>query len=112
MTDMENDPRAMDGEEEEIVEEYADPDAASQVVLTDENGREVTFEFLDLILLGGSEYVVLLPLDVPDADEVVIFRVEGEGDEESYVGISDDAEAQAVYEEFKRRNRDVFSFEE
>ena len=118
MENRENDLQPRDGAEnmeeaieEEIVEEFEDPSADNLVVLTDESGSDVTFEFLDLVLLNGQEYVVLLPLE-DAAGDVVIFRVEGAGDEESYVGLSDDAEAQAVYEEFKRRNRDNFAFEE
>ena len=33
------------------------------IVLNDENGEEVKFEFLDLVELDGEEYVVLLPAD-------------------------------------------------
>ena len=33
------------------------------IVLNDENGEEVSFEFLDLIELDGEEYVVLLPAE-------------------------------------------------
>ena len=30
------------------------------IILNDENGEEVKFEFLDLVELDGEEYVVLL----------------------------------------------------
>ena len=44
------------------------------LVLNDEEGNEVEFEFLDLIEYEGEEYVVLLPHDEEeDADEVVCF---------------------------------------
>ena len=33
------------------------------VILNDEEGNEVKFEFLDLIELDEEEYVVLLPVD-------------------------------------------------
>ena len=48
------------------------------IVLNDENGEEVSFEFLDLIELEWEEYVVLLPVeeDEEDAGEVVILKVE------------------------------------
>ena len=32
------------------------------IVLNDENGEEIRFEFLDLIEYDGEEYVVLLPV--------------------------------------------------
>ena len=47
------------------------------VVLNDEEGNEVEFEFLDLIEYEGEEYVVLLPVEeADDAGEVVILKVE------------------------------------
>ena len=47
------------------------------IVLNDEEGNEVQFEFLDLIDFEGEEYVVLLPAEeTEDAGEVVILQVE------------------------------------
>ena len=43
------------------------------VVLNDEHGNEVEFEYLDLIEHNNEAYVVLLPVD-EEADEVVILR--------------------------------------
>ena len=43
------------------------------VVLNDERGNEVEFEYLDLIEHNNEEYVVLLPVE-DDTDEVVILR--------------------------------------
>ena len=46
------------------------------IVLNDEEGNEVQFEFLDLIDFEGEEYVVLLPAEeTEDAGEVVILQV-------------------------------------
>ena len=56
------------------------------VILNDEEGNEVKFEFLDLIKLDEEEYVVLLPVDEEgeeDEGEVVILKVEDNDDEES-----------------------------
>ena len=56
------------------------------IVLNDEEGQEVKFEFLDLVELDDEEYVVLLPISeegVEDDDgEVVILKLE-DTDEES-----------------------------
>ena len=49
------------------------------VVLNDEEGNEVKFEFLDLVELDDEEYVVLLPVTEEgeeDEGEVVILKVE------------------------------------
>ncbi len=53
------------------------------IKLSDEDGNDIFFEFLDLINYQGIDYVVLLPTD-DDADEVVILQVEQIGEEESY----------------------------
>lgn len=82
------------------------------VVLNDEYGNEVNFEFLDLIEYEGNEYVVLLPADESDeAGEVVILQVEDlSGEEESYVSVEDENTLMAVFEIFKEKYKDVFNF--
>ena len=39
------------------------------IVLNDENGNEVKFEFLDLVELDDEEYVVLLPVTEEGEEE-------------------------------------------
>ena len=53
--------------------ENFDEDLSNIIILHDENGEEVQFEFLDLIEYDSEEYVVLLPLaEEDDSGEVVI----------------------------------------
>ena len=87
------------------------------VILNDEEGNEVKFEFLDLIELDEEEYVVLLPVDAEgeeDEGEVVILKVEdnddNELDEESYVSIDDEETLNRVFEIFKEKFKDDFDF--
>ena len=83
------------------------------IVLNDENGEEVPFEFLDLIELDGEEYVVLLPVEEDEeADEVVILKLEDteSEDEESYVSVDDDDVLNTVFEIFKEKFKDEFNF--
>lgn len=84
------------------------------IVLNDENGEEVPFEFLDLIELDGEEYVVLLPVeeDEEEADEVVILKLEDteSEDEESYVSVDDEEILNKVFEIFKEKFKDEFNF--
>lgn len=80
------------------------------IVLTDEDGMDVRFEFLDVVFWQEKEYVVLLPVDDGGDGLVVIFRVEGDGDDETYVGIDNEVEAEAVFAAFKAKNREVFNF--
>ncbi len=86
------------------------------VVLNDEEGNEVQFEFLDLVELDDEEYVVLLPVTdegEEDEGEVVILKLEDTDDdseEESYVGVEDEEILNKVFEIFKEKYKDEFNF--
>ena len=86
------------------------------VVLNDEEGNEVKFEFLDLVELDDEEYVVLLPVTEEGEEEegeVVILKVEDteeESDEESYVSIEDEETLNQVFDIFKEKFKDDFNF--
>ena len=83
------------------------------ITLNDEDGNEVHFEFLDLIEYNDEEYVILLPVEETDeAGEVVILKVEQteNEEEESYVGVEDDEELNAVFAIFKDKYKDEFNF--
>ena len=83
------------------------------IILNDEEGNEVEFEFLDLIEYEGEEYVVLLPVEESeDAGEVVILKLEDteSEDEESYVSVDDEEVLNKVFEIFKEKFKDDFNF--
>ena len=83
------------------------------IVLNDENGEEVKFEFLDLVELDGEEYVVLLPAEEDEEEgEVVILKVEDteSEEEESYVSVDDEETLNKVFEMFKEKFEDEFNF--
>lgn len=83
------------------------------ITLNDEDGQEVQFEFLDLIEYNEEEYVILLPVEeTEEAGEVVILKVEHteSEDEESYVGVEDEEELNAVFAIFKDKFKDEFNF--
>lgn len=83
------------------------------VILNDENGDEIKFEFLDLIEYDDEEYIVLLPLEEDDdSGEVVILKVEDTDseDEESYVSVDDQEVLTKVFEIFKDKFKDEFNF--
>ena len=87
------------------------------IILNDENGNEVKFEFLDLVELDDEEYVVLLPVSdegEEDEGEVVILKLEDtdeESEEESYVGVEDEEILNKVFAIFKEKYKDEFNFE-
>ena len=86
------------------------------LVLNDEEGNEVEFEFLDLIEYDGEEYVILLPVEdeeeAEEPGEVVILKLEDteNEDEESYVSVEDEDILNAVFEKFKEKFKDDFNF--
>ena len=82
----------------------------SILTLTDENGQDVDFEYLDCIEYQGTEYLVLMPVD---EDEIVIMEVEPVDEEnENYLAVEDEAVLDAVYAIFKEKFKDVLTFED
>lgn len=85
----------------------------NMILLTDENGIECAFEFLDLIQYHDNEYVILLPYDDTYGEsKVVILQLEDidSEDEESYLSVDDDDTLNAVFEIFKSKFGDEFDF--
>ena len=95
-------------ENEEILQE----EQTNILTLTDENGADVDFEYLDCIDYEGKEYLVLMPAD-ETSSEIVILEVEPVDEEnENYLSVSDEAVLDAVYGIFKERYKDVLTFED
>ena len=86
------------------------------IVLTDEDGMDVEFEFCASVIYEGNEYVVLLPTEDDDGEDVILQVMEGENadedDEATYVGVDDEEVLQAVFDLFKEQAGDEFDFEE
>ena len=82
----------------------------SILTMTDENGQDVDFEYLDCIDYQGKEYLVLMPVD---EDEIVIMEVEPVDEEnENYLAVEDEAVLDAVYAIFKEKFKDILTFED
>lgn len=97
---MENENIMLEEEETEIL------------TMTDENGNEVEFEYLDCLEYEGKEYLVLMPNE-EDANEIVILEVEPVDEEiENYLAVEDETVLNAVYAMFKEKYQDVLNFEE
>ena len=86
------------------------------ITLHSEFGEDVQFEFLDLIIYEGTEYVVLLPVgDDEEIGEVVILQLDSDNDdieEETYIGVSEESILLSVYRIFKERHKDEYNFME
>ena len=95
----------MENEKIELYEEET-----SILSLTDENGEEVEFEYLDCIEFQGKEYLVLIPCESEEA-EIVILEVEPVDEEtENYISVQDEDILNAVYEIFKDKYADTIDF--
>ena len=82
------------------------------LTLTDENGNDVDFEYLDCLEYQDKEYLVLMPADETET-QIVILEVEPVDDEnENYLAVEDEAVLDAVYGMFKDKYKDVLTFED
>ena len=81
----------------------------SILTLTDENGQDLDFEYLDCIAYQDKEYLVLMP---EGEDEIVIMEIEPVDEEnENYLAVEDEAVLDAVYAIFKEKFKDILTFE-
>ena len=86
------------------------PEEENIIVLTDENGNDTEFEYLDVIEYQGKEYLVLMPVE-EDANEIIILEIEPVDEEnENYLAVEDESILEAVYAIFKERYQDVLTF--
>ena len=91
-------------------EELLQEEDESILTLTDENGVETEFEYLDCIEYEDKEYLVLIPNE-EDAEEIVILEVEPVDEEtENYIAVESEETLNAVYAIFKDRFKDVLNF--
>ena len=100
----------MENLEKELTAEQEEE--TSILTLTDENGEDMDFEYLDCMTYQGKEYLVLMPAE-EESSEIVILEVEPVDEElENYLSVSDEAVLDAVYGIFKERFQDVLTFED
>ena len=84
----------------------------SILTLTDENGEDVNFEYLDCLEYEGVEYLVLAP-EEDESGEIVILEVEPVDEEnENYLAVEDEEVLNAVFAIFKEKFKDVLEFED
>jgi uncharacterized protein YrzB (UPF0473 family) len=79
------------------------------VILTDEDGKEHTFEVVDVIEVQGKEYAILAPAEEGEEEELdpggeaMIFRIDRDDEgEQVLVEIEDDDEWERVAAEYDR----------
>lgn len=82
------------------------------LTLTDENGQDVDFDYLDCLEYQGKEYLVLAPLD-DEEGQIVILEIEPiDQENENYLAVEDEETLDAVYGLFKEKYKDILTFEE
>ena len=95
--------------DEQILQEE---EQSNILTLTDENGVDVDFEYLDSVDYEGKEYLVLMPVE-EIATEIVILEVEPVDEEtENYLSVTDETILDTVYGIFKERYKDILTFED
>ena len=100
---------------EDIKKEDYDPDI---ITLSDDDGKEYTFEVLDVLEDDDNRYLALLPTFedpkkmLEDSGERVIVKVMEEDGEEYFCEIEDDDEYETVADAFVDRLEDFFEIDE
>ena len=98
----------------EMSEEMED---MATISLTDDEGNETEFVFLDSVEYDGREFAVLVPLnedDEAEEDEVVILEVvprENSDEIEAYRDVESEELLHAVFRVFEANNPDLFEAE-
>ncbi len=92
------------------------PNEADLVSVVDENGVTHHFEELDRIETEDGRFVALLPLsesdDEEESDEMIVLRVQQDGDEIWLEPIEDDKVFEDVAEIFEDRLSELYDFED
>ena len=92
--------------------EISQEEETNLLTLTDENGVDTTFEYLDVIEYQGKEYLFLLPVD-DVSGEILILEIEPVDEEnENYLSIDDEKLLNEVYDVFKEKYKDILTFED
>ncbi|MDD6734686.1 MAG: DUF1292 domain-containing protein [Clostridiales bacterium] len=85
------------------------------LILEDEQGNPVEFMVIDVYEFNGATYFAMVEViegSADESDEVVIMRVEGEGDDAELVMVEDENELQAAFDEFVRRDEEMYGEDE
>ena len=85
------------------------------IMLEDDHGCMIEFEAIDIFEFNGVTYFALLEVmpEEEQNDEVLIMQVEGdiESEEAELVMVEDDAQLEAAFNEFLRRDEEMNSEE-
>ena len=80
-------------------------DMDNTIVLKDQFGNDVKYEFLDLMEYRNREFIVMMPVDTDDKTGVEIMEVIEDPDNngaEAFIPVTDPELLDAVFQTFKR----------
>lgn len=86
-------------------------DMSPIITLTDEDGKDVKFEILDVVALE-DERSFLIVTEVTEEDEegdveVVILEIKQDGEEEVYDTVTDEELAKQIFEKFTKQQEEL-----
>lgn len=84
--------------------------ASPIITLTDDEGKDVEFEVLDVVALeDGKEFLIVTEVSQEDTDdvEVVILEIKEEAGEEIYDTVVDEKLAERVFNEFVKQQEEL-----
>lgn len=91
--------------------EHSMPEGTSPIItLTDDEGKDVEFEVLDVVALeDGKEFLIVTEVSQEDTDdvEVVILEIKEEAGEEIYDTVVDEKLAERVFNEFVKQQEEL-----
>ena len=94
----------------ENINEMLPEEEVNILTLTDENGADHDFEYLDVVEYESKEYLFLMPVE-EETNEIVILEIEPVDEEnENYLAVESEEILSAVYAIFKERYKDVLDF--
>lgn len=82
------------------------------LVLEDEDGNTIEFQFLEMVTVDNKPYAVLMPLedDEDDGGVVIVEIVDFGKDSEHYDAVTDEALLDRVFAQFQKEFADQYDF--
>ena len=101
----------MNDQENKNLEELEE-DKENYITLTDDDGKDVSFEILDTVQYDERLFTVLLPFDEEDDGVVILEIIPSEDPEfDDFVAVEDEDLLNDVFEEFKKNYSGEYEFE-
>jgi len=86
-------------------------DANNIIELTGENGEIINVEFIATIKVDEQEYAIMHAVEESEDGDVIIMKMEKDGEEDYLVSIEDEDELERVFEAFKKVAAEDYDFE-